>query len=112
MNDQEKSVLLAKAKGWYQLDEEPIMGARWQEPGKPNTYWINPPNLYSPANMVLAWRIHLWMIEKETGKRESPYAVSPKPYLHWWKGKVPWMSEDCQRLFLDKIFELEVNNGI
>ena len=110
MNDQEKSVIIAKAMGWVEHEhgEAPIYEARWQSPDKPGSWWLSPPNLYNPINMALAWRVHLWMLEQELGKRESPYAVSPKPYTRWWNLGSPWGYAAAQRLWLDKILELAI----
>ncbi len=104
LTDQAKSVLLAKARGWYQVDEEPIMGARWQEPGKPNNYWINPPNLYITTSMALAWRVHLWGLQ----------ATFWTEYYRWWRSPKdrPYIHAEAQRLWLDKILKLAIAAGL
>ena len=104
MSDQEKSVLLAKAMGVVGEGREAYTYAG-------NGIWECDPlytNLYDPANMAQAWRVHLWMLDRELGKRESPYNVSPKPYTRWWNGGVPWMKLDAQHLWLDKILALAI----
>jgi hypothetical protein len=62
--------------------------------------------LYDPDNMALAWLLHLWMLDQESGARESPYAVMPKPYREWWDRTLPWVQVPAQRRWLDKILEL------
>ena len=115
LTDQEKSVLLAKAMGWYQVDYEPIMGARWQAPNKPEQYWLNPPNLYVTVNMSLAWRVLNWAAKQE--------AIISLGIFTWWYeqdspriygGEAPLVlpPADAQRAWLDKILELAIEAGI
>ena len=105
LTDQEKSVLLAKAMGadWRYFHNDEI--DEWLILDSENVV-IGYGNLYDPANMALAWRVHLWTLKQELGKRESPYAVSPKPYTRWWNLGSPWGYADAQRKWLDRIFDL------
>jgi hypothetical protein len=101
----EKSVLLARARGWK------VVGATIYPSDPTMTVGGYCYSLYEPLRMNLAWRIHMWMINSEIDKRESPYAVSPKPYLGWWKGSVPWLNEDVQEKLLDKVLSLCIEDG-
>ena len=83
MNPQEKSVLLAKAAGI-----------------------IEDRNLYYPANMALAWRVHLWAASwKENAKMAWTY-------LSWWDNMAIFGEADAQRLWLDEILSMLIKAGL
>ena len=120
--DQEKSVLLAQAMGWYQVDSEPIMGARWKAPDKPDQHWFNPPNLYNPANMPLAWRVLNWAWGKHDRmvlviNEKDEVVVKPLKYWTWRLLNVLWEAgvmepEKAARHILDSIFNLAIEAGL
>jgi hypothetical protein len=90
-NDQEKSIVLAKAMGW-EIGE--IHGAdRILLPEGGN---CKLDALYNTACMALAWRVHLWALHR----------AGLNGYETWWHKYAPWMKEDAQRLWLDKILSL------
>ena len=82
MNPQEKSVLLAKAAGI-----------------------IEDRNLYYPANMALAWLVHLWGLDIVD-------AVGSWKYVSWWENMAIFGEDDAQRLWLDKVLELAIEAGL
>ena len=105
MTDRKKSMLLAKTMDLEiveDIDGETLFAV-------PESWDLNIDyayDFYDPFFMALAWQVHMWMINSEIDKRESPYKVSPKPYVSWWEGSVPWLNEDVQEKLLDKIIEL------
>ena len=88
MNDQEKSVLLAKAMGWTIEAPE---------------YF----DLYRPKDMALAWRVLNWAAV--TMPQESYYLV-PLQGIVLDTEKLP--PPDAQRLWLDKILKLAIEAGL
>ena len=82
MNDEEKSVLLAKAAGI-----------------------IEDRNLYYPANMALAWLVHLWALDNLD-------ALGSWKYLSWWDNMAILGEADAQRLWLDKVLGLIIESTI
>ena len=104
LSEQQKSQLLAKARGWRVAGDTIIPDEETQI--RTQIFYLMGGNLYLAPNMALAWDIHLWMLDQELNVQESPYAVSPKSYLNWWKSSVPWMKENVQQLFLNKILSL------
>jgi hypothetical protein len=124
MTDQEKSVKLAKLMGW-KYKHDGITGD-WYEPlgieplyeewqcyrRKANHKYVVAIslNLYSPANMALAWRVLNWAYNQLTGKnnirnRLFDYLVLSNKAIYG----LP--SADAQRLWLDKILELATRGG-
>ena len=126
MNDQEKSVLLAKAMTdtdgipFFMLDlkESLLLAGAVQVPlAEIETYVYN---LYDPANMALAWKCLNWAIERDDSvsfrtwggetKRES-FGFTLNQYLgHMVLGALP--PADAQRLWLNKILELAIEAGL
>jgi hypothetical protein len=110
--DRKNSTLLAKAMGRYvepvyndELERQGLGGLlSWEEvPDKPGHTWkLYPvPDFYDPANMALAWRVHLWALNDDGGIRGR--------YYRWCRGleERPWWIEaKAQRLWLNKIVEL------
>ena len=114
MNDmsEEKSVLLAKATGvdWRII---PIsdFDSIYEDSAEvvildSNDILVGHGTLYDPANMALAWRVHLWM-----GKND-PLPCTPKGYIYWWNNLGIVREADAQRLWLDKILSLAIEAGI
>ena len=111
MSDREKSVMLAKAMGWAVgkfSGHTPLFGL-------PSDYgvgvidWYD--DFYDPANMALAWRVHLWAIGGNDIWQE---------YNHFCKENLThnsmiapfWCFPDAQRLWLDKVLELLIEAGL
>ena len=87
MTDQEKSVLLDRARGHS------------------FTFY----DLYDPANMALAWRVLNWRF----GKARA-YKTIVVEFDKWWDSCVIWDKSPAaaQRAWLDKILELAIEAGI
>ena len=110
ITDGEKSVLLAKAMGWIMDDSTEPMDWR-DEKGEeiPMTLVANIMSkgyavgfsFYDPANMALAWRIHLWALKVKRNNIKSRY-------WDWWNLAFVWGNPDAQRLWLDKILDLAI----
>lgn len=102
LSDQEKSVLLARAMGWtvHELVSHP------PDIFAPPDIWIVSGSLYHPANMALAWRVHLFACNHRFGNN------SHWPYLAWFEQEKIFEYEDGQSRWLDKILELAIEAGI
>ncbi len=104
LSEQQKSQLLAKARGWRVAgdtifpDDETI--------DKIQIFYSMGGNLYLAPNMALAWDIHLWMLNRE--KITAPVSMLSKQlqYTNWWRTWFPWYDSKAQRLWLDKILSL------
>ena len=96
MNDQEKSMALLDAIGEHWLTSPFGMGCI---------------DLYLPANMALAWRVHLWAIGGNDIWQE---------YNHFCKENLThnsmiapfWCFPDAQRLWLDEILSMLIEAGL
>ena len=119
-DDAEKSGLLAKMAGWRELrpgdktiGDQAIVG--WED-RRGNIVWSQAyhidwgqndhyptMDLYKGVNFHLAWQIHMWAMDKSLIKRE---------YIDWWRLSNPWASSQCQRLFLDRIFDLVLEAAV
>ena len=100
MSDQEKSVLLVKAMGWFFG-----MHRDGLKVSPENNGIIQDGNLYDPANMALAWRVHLWALD-------NLGAVEDWKYVSWWENMAIFAEDDAQRLWLDTILELAIEAGL
>jgi len=89
MNDEEKSVALAKVTGLEVRDWHIKQFIRTPE-GQ-----IIEADLYLPANMALAWWVHIWMLDNLD-------AVGSWKYVSWWENLAIFGEKDAQRLWLDK----------
>ena len=122
MTDQEKSVMLAKAMGWVQQvrhygDESQVfIGGETvaivdtdliPADGLPEYYFM--PNLYDPANMVLAWRVLNWARVNDAIFELAIDNHELGDHFFEWASESP---ADAQRLWLDKILELAIETGI
>lgn len=123
MTDQEKSVVLARLCGWEPLSDtiDGITGHGTVLFEDEDGYMLDPEptlplNLYDPANMALAWRVHLW-----TNSVDDPLGNKAKYHLFiayraWWDYSVVncdiWNNKDWQRAWLDKILELATAAGM
>ncbi len=131
MNDQEKSVLLARAMGWWFdygfADEGKLPMVYSPDFGLicvgQNTFRENyMPDLYLPENMALAWRVAEWAWENlptdEVGHRTKKYNVYVETSLRsmfrafWLRTIKPDLGNTAQRLWLDKILELAIEAGL
>ena len=140
LTDNEKSVLLAKAMGWevdprirdnelsdiYYLlpDGEYYTGAVIRTGSDISAYHALP-DLYSPANMALAWRVLNW-----AGKQLPTETVRPGFIIHSWAGKLHsfwgashWVDghklflhsmkpATAQRAWLDEVLSLAIEAGL
>ena len=119
MSDQEKSVLLAKAMGWeidrrgdhgsYDLWIDDILILQrvdYSKIGLLDSVILNKhmPNLYSPANMALAWRAIGVMVDRHTEIWDA--------FFDWWDLEIDPGHESAQRLWLDRVLELVIKAGI
>ncbi len=117
LTDQAKSVLLAKAMGCYKEEAsmeqmELFYGKTWRHRDTwmvwrdCNDRWMPQglPDLYDPANMALAWRVHLWGLQ----------AVFWTEYYRWWRSPKdrPYIYANAACLWLDKILELAIEAGL
>ena len=108
MNDEEKSVLLAKAMG------NPISFAM---PGNSDDTTAEYPfnlNLYDAANMALAWRVLNWANEQHAPDPQEEYiADEVQEYMRFFGA---WLSilppDEAQRNILDKILSLAIEAGL
>lgn len=110
LNEVEKSVLLARARGWevYESREEyfkaGMLHATEYDANIEHPAYFHPehrtsnvlPNLYKPINMSLAWEWHMWAIQEPFGHT----------YLAYWDLMSPWLQEDMQKQMLDNILKL------
>ena len=101
LSDEEKSVLLAKARGW--TVHEAFGGQA--DIFAPPDQWVERGDLYNPLNMALAWDIHLWLIGFDD-------ELITWEYIAWWNDETPWLKSDFQRLLLDKILTLAIEAGL
>lgn len=104
MNDQEKSVKLARLCGWKQPKR---FVPNWRDSGTTVAYYdgyMNYPNLYDPANMQLAWRVLNFIDGTELSGRFNVWF-----YNQLWVKISP---ADAQRLWLDKILQLADEAGM
>jgi len=104
LNDQEKSAMLAKAMGW-KVTALPV-GHDDLFIIVPNEYDRNIRSFYSPANMSLAWKVLNWATEYERKNNEE--------LVMWWMDVLlcNYPPADAQRLWLDKILELAIEDGL
>jgi len=113
MNDQEKSVMLAKAMGW-KVTALPV-GHDDLFIIVPNEYDRNIRSFYSPANMALAWRVLNWA-ETQKHYYPAPYSglMVDVLYRSFWTDETFFElpPADAQRLWLDKILELAIEAGL
>ena len=88
MNDREKSMALLDAIGEHWLTSPFGMGCI---------------DLYLPANMALAWRVHLWALD-----------VSDDYSIQWYlDGDLRiWEYPDAQRRWLDEILSMLIEAGL
>jgi hypothetical protein len=102
MTDQEKSVMLAKCMGWeirlIGVSSCVIDGGEYLKVDA-----LEYPNLYAPANMALAWRVHRFALGHNLIKDK---------YHRIWEQQRLWNKPDAQRNWLDKILELAIEAGI
>ena len=117
MDDQEKSVMLAKAIGWYVTvyDKRCAISSLGERLG----VYDYPLNLYDPANMALAWRVLNWASELDTeiDDYSYPYVISEAAdclFERELEDVKMWClpPADAQRLWLDKILELAIEAGL
>ena len=105
MNDQEKSVMLARAMEWTVTASLTNDRQYISPPNRPDSEdYIT--DLYDPANMALAWRVHLWAhysAEVNHGYRYRNWCIRDTDTL---------FNENAQRLWLDKILELAIEAGL
>ena len=105
MNDQEKSVMLAKAMGWETRLPYPARPWPYIEPDEDTKYllgiqFVFAGDLYLPANMALAKRCLSWSLD------EAPEVVRDTMLDYAHSYYLPWLiDEKGQRLWLDKILE-------
>ena len=94
MNDEEKSVLLAKAMA----PEDGVFDHTL--------------NLYDPANMALAWGVAGFAME-QTSAWNAPggYAMA-YDFQEWWVCEIEPGLPDAQRLWLDKVLSLAIEAGL
>jgi len=97
MSDTDKSVLLARARGWSSIGDTIFT------PKRPSGLYSSFKNFYDPANMALAWDTHIWAIY------DSPFGIE---YLSWMLHKSFLAKKDAQHLWLDKILELAIDAGL
>ena len=108
----ENSAVLAKLCGW-KLAANFATAAWWDENGD-MVYRIEvmpgvhkPLDLYDPANMALAWRVHIEAIE---GLTLGIYIGDW--YSAWWRVNEMWCKVTKPGDFLDKILELAKEAGL
>ena len=122
LTDQEKSALLARAMGFK--TQPSYQGSKvlsFQFPGSE----VGHTNLYLVANMALAWRVLNWasnQLKKETAiPGHITYTWAGRLHSFW--GASYWVDAgklflysmepaDAQRLWLDKILELAIKDGL
>ncbi len=124
LNEQQKSVLLAKVMNWVQqvksYGDESVVAIGGQtvatvdtdlipDEGLPELYFM--PNLYDPANMALAWECHLWMLKREIDAL-NPFKTQKQPYMKWCKDGFPWIFKTAQQIWLDRVLELAIAAGL
>jgi hypothetical protein len=110
LSDEQKSVMLTTAMGLSVSDKYQDHTGAWfikvQGTEPINALSLD---LYSPANMALAWRVHIWAL----GNLPDPLEYK---YYQWFKGiklkQAPWTLLDAQRLWLDMILSLAIEAGI
>ena len=129
MNDQEKSILLAKAMEWdVGLMDETIFPT-----GEDISVFIDTgdgESLYDPANMALAWRVLNWAQQQEcfdAGRHDLTGFTFNLTLIDSWIGRMigqknmgrldsPSLFDlppaDAQRLWLDKILFLVIEAGL
>ena len=65
----------------------------------------NTPDLYHPANMSLAWKVHEWAMVTEN-------LPNGQKYWDWWHTDFPWeFGAYHQTVMLDKILSLAIEAG-
>ena len=104
MSDREKSGMLANCVGW----EIRLIGASscvldGGEYIKVDA--LQYPDLYTPHNMALAWRVHLWACNNRFGSNTWEY-------LRWFEASKIFEYEDAQRRWLDKAAKLAIEAGL
>lgn len=95
--EQQKSQLLAKARGWEVAGDMIILDNKTMT--STGIYHPMAGNLYLAPNMALAWDIHLWAHGHEKWSIRAAYAS-------FWLHENVWRKSNAQRLWLDKIVEL------
>ena len=117
LNDQEKSVLLAKAMGWKTDDDAlkiHLPNPLWRESGYRQNVIRN---LYDPANMALAWQVLNWAWKQTGNPNNDPLSERRSQE---WIDKIDQILMDywcdsavkAQQAWLDKIFALAVEAGL
>lgn len=113
MNDQEKSLVLARLMGWREVDEYDHMGhllyRHWVDGGKRLSIVGHDFDLYHPDNMALAWRVHLWATTSafyDKYRYWLAHGTGYEGHLLWWE------KTNAQRAWLDKILELAIEAGM
>ena len=122
MSEQEKSVMLARLRGWRR--EKASIGVRRSIYGKgwrncSDAVWIDEdgnkvlfgvPNLYDPANMALAWRALNWAEAQDNVSFDFRiYKLFSGGSSRVFIGLPP---KEAQSLWLDKILELAHEAGL
>ena len=102
LTDQEKSVILARATGWF---INPVDDNEWVYHLPDGTTWRTADDLYHDGNMALAWRVHLWAL-KQRNRSYWNYCANGH------RGAYVWEYADAQRLWLDKILALAIEAGL
>lgn len=126
MNDNEKSVMLAKLCGWIRPAGDCYKPGLWiiEVPSLPMWsiahFWKTEPldlpdfDFYHPANMELAWRVLDWGLKVKptdpTGSIHEPSRFHNK--LRAWMPMYLWGNPKAQRLWLDKILSLAIEAGM
>lgn len=112
MDDREKSIKILKAmgwhpvkmpknhsEGWYRLaDEAGNWDATTLASSNPDNVWTDAPNLYSPQNMAMAWKVLNWVDRQPIGD----------DFENYWHRYELWAEtpEAAQRDWLDRIIKL------
>jgi hypothetical protein len=102
MSEQEKTRALAWAMGWNHFIGQHTGQLYAKIDGIQHDC-----ELYDPANMALAWRVHLWALQAKIWE----------DYYRWcrWSNATgaPWYArDDAQRAWLDKTLSLAIDAGL
>lgn len=108
MTDKDKSILLAHLMGRAGMEYHHL----YCPADKPVDKWNFIPDLYSPANMALAWRVLNWAYFNPGEKR-----VFHNKFMRWvdirgWNTLISFDPSSAQRIWLDKVVEVALDTGM
>lgn len=126
MNDEEKSVALAKLCGWIRPAGNAYKEGAWVIDIPDcllwsNHYWNSEPfgiqvNFYDLSNMHLAWHVVCWLNEPAIGvntdESDWRFHASLKWRAWWSRNEFKYYNKNAQRAWLDKILELAIKKGM